>query len=85
MLFAQIIVYSAFAYLAAGSLFSIYFSFFAVKRFDKSATHAGIGFRLIIFFGATALWPIFVWRIFKGKKQPEELTAHRKVSKENYG
>ncbi len=83
MLFAQIIVYSAFAYFLAGFLFSIYFSFFAVKSFDKSATHAGIGFRLIIFSGVMALWPILAWRIFNGKTQPKELTAHRRVRGEN--
>lgn len=82
MLFAQIIVYSAFAYLVAGLLFSIYFSFFAVKGFDKSATHAGIGFRFVIFSGVTALWPILAWRVFKGKTQPKELTAHRSVARE---
>mgnify|MGYP003389971676 CR=1 FL=1 len=83
MLLAQSIVYLAFAYVATGILFSIYFSFFKVKKVDLLAKRAGIGFRFVIFFGVTAFWPIFAWRIFKGKTQPKESTAHRKFSREN--
>ena len=83
MLFAQIIVYTAFIYLTIGFLFSVYFSFFAVKKFDEAAKDAGIGFRLIIFFGVAAFWTLLAWRMFRGKKHPTEKTAHREIAKEN--
>lgn len=83
MLTAQIIVYTAFIYLAIGFLFSIYFSFFAVKKFDESAKNTGIGFKLIIFFGVVAFWLLLAWRMFNGKKQPAESNAHRKIVREN--
>ena len=77
MLLAQIIVYAAFAYLATGCLFSIYFSFFAVGKFDESAKNSGIGFRLIIFFGAAAFWVLLLIRLLSGSGPPPEITAHR--------
>ena len=80
MLLAQIIVYTTLAYLAIGFLFSIYFSFFAVKKFDEAAKDAGIGFRLIIFFGVVAFWALLAWRMFRGEKIPVEKNAHRKMA-----
>lgn len=79
MLLAKIIVYTVFVYLATGFLYSIYFSFFAVKNFDESAKNAGIGFRIIIFFGVVAFWVMFAWRMLNGKKTPIEKTAHREI------
>ena len=81
MQLAQIIVYVVFAYLAIGILFSAYFSFFAVKRFDESAKDTGIGFRLLIFPGVVALWVLFAMRILRGEKQPVENTDHRKAAR----
>ena len=78
MLIAQIIVYTALAYLLIGLLFSIYFSFSGVKKFDEAAKGSGIGFGLIIFFGVAAFWVLFAWRILRGNKQYIERTAHRK-------
>lgn len=83
MYFAQIIVYTAFIYLAIGFLFSIYFSFFAVKKFDESAKDAGIFFRLIIFFGVVAFWILLAIRMFGRKGQPNEITAHREAAEGN--
>ncbi len=83
MLIVEIIVYTVFAYLAIGFFFSIYFSFFAVKRFDELAKDAGIGFRLIIFWGVVAFWVLLAWRMFGRKNRPVETNAHRNVAKEN--
>jgi len=83
MLIAQIIVYAAFVYLAIGFLFSIYFSFFAVKKFDESAKEAGFFFRVIIFFGVVAFWVLLAIRMFGKKGQPNEITAHRKAAEGN--
>ncbi len=83
MLLAQIIVYTAFTYLAIGFLFSIYFSFVGVKKFDESAKEAGVGFRLIIFLGVAAFWSLLAWRMFNGKNRPVESNAHRKIAGEH--
>jgi len=80
MYLSQIIVYTVFIYLAIGFLFSIYFSFFAVKKFDESAKDTGIGFKLIIFFGVVAFWILLAIRMFGKKGQPSEITAHRKAA-----
>ncbi|NNE97549.1 MAG: hypothetical protein HKN25_00875 [Pyrinomonadaceae bacterium] len=83
MLLAQILVYTAAIYLTIGLIFSVYFSFFGVKKFDDAAKDAGIGFRLIIFFGVAAFWALLAWRIFNGKGQQEEVTAHKGVARGN--
>ena len=83
MFLAQIIVYAAFAYLAIGLLFSIYFSFFAVGKFDESAKDSGTGFRLIIFFGAAAFWVFLAVRMLRGGSQPQEMNAHRAAAGQN--
>jgi hypothetical protein len=83
MILAQVIVYISFAYLGIGFLFSSYFSFVAVKKFDQAAKDAGIGFRLIIFFGVVALWPLLVKRLLAGEGQPVEKTSHREMAGRN--
>lgn len=65
MLWGEIIVYSFFAYLAIGLLFAVWFVAFGVTKFDDSAKETGIGFRLIIFFGAAAFWAFLAWRLVK--------------------
>ena len=80
MMIAQIIVYIVLFYLVIGFLFSIYFSFFAVKDFDESAKETGMFFRLIIFFGVVAFWVLFAIRMFGKKGQPTEITAHRNAA-----
>ena len=83
MLLAKIIVYGSFAYLAIGIMFSVYFSFFAVGKFDESAKKSGIGFRLIIFFGVAAFWVLPAFRMLGGSGQPPEITAHRTAAGQN--
>jgi hypothetical protein len=65
MLWAEIIVYSVFAYLAIGLLFAVWFVAFGVTKLDDSAKGTGFGFRLIIFFGAAAFWTFLAWRLLK--------------------
>jgi hypothetical protein len=65
MLWAEIIVYSVFAYLAIGLLFAVWFVAFGVIKFDDSAKGTSFGFRLIIFFGAAAFWAFLAWRLLK--------------------
>ncbi len=80
MFLGQIVVYIVLVYMAIGFLFSIYFSFFAVKKFDESAKDASIFFRLIIFFGVVAFWVLLAIRMFGNKGQPNEITTHRKAA-----
>ncbi len=82
MIFAEIIVYTAFVYLAIGFLFAVWFAAFGVVKLDDSAKETSAGFRLIIFFGAAAFWIFLAWRLFKGEKRPVEKNAHRRKSPE---
>ena len=77
MIFAEIIVYAAFVYLAAGILFAVWFAARGVTKLDDSASGTSFGFRFIIFFGAAVFWVLLVRRLAEGEKRPKEKTAHR--------
>ncbi len=69
-------------YLACGFLFAIPFVFIGVKKIDPHAAHGGWGFRLLIFPGAIAFWPLLLRRWLKGiSEPPEERNAHRHAAK----
>lgn len=82
MIFAEIIVYTAFVYLGLGVLFAAWFAAFGVTKLDDSAKETNFGFRLIIFFGAVAFWILLAWRLAKGEKRPLENNMHRRKSLE---
>ena len=70
-------------YLAGGFLFALPFVFIGVKKIDPHAAHGSWGFRLLIFPGALAFWPLLLRRWMKGiSEPPEERTAHRRAAKE---
>lgn len=77
MIFAEIIVYTAFVYLGIGILFALWFVVFGITKLDDSAKGTSVGFRLLIFFGAVPFWILLAWRLFKGEKRPMEQNAHR--------
>jgi hypothetical protein len=77
MIFAEIIVYAAFIYLANGVLFAVWFAARGVTKLDDAAKETSFGFRIIIFFGAVALWILLARRLMKGEKRPVEKNAHR--------
>ncbi len=77
MLWAEIIVYTIFVYLAIGVLFAVWFVMFGVTKLDDSAKETSIGFRLLIFFGVIPFWVLLGWRILNGKKRQMEKNAHR--------
>ena len=54
------------AYAAIGFLFAILFVCAGVQRVDAVAKGARLGFRLLIFPGVTALWPILLLRWVRG-------------------
>ena len=80
MIFAEIIVYSTFVYLAIGVVFALWFIAFGITKSDDSAKGTSIGFRMLIFFGAIPFWTLLAWRIFKGEKRPNEKNAHREIT-----
>jgi hypothetical protein len=80
MIFAEIIVYTIFVYLAAGVLFAAWFAARGVTKMDEAAKDTGFGFRVIIFFGAALFWVLLARRLAKGEKRPTEKTAHRQSS-----
>ena len=77
MLWAEIIIYLTFAYLAVGFLFALWFVTFGITKLDDSAKGTNIGFRLPIFFGSIPFWILLAWRLAKGEKRPTEQNAHR--------
>lgn len=77
MIWAEIIVYTTFVYLAIGVLFALWFVAFGITKFDESAKGTSIVFRLIILFGAIPFWFLLAKRILKGEQHPTEKTAHR--------
>lgn len=47
-------------YLGIGLLVAGYFSFYKINKVDSAATHAPLGFRLIIIPGVILLWPLII-------------------------
>jgi len=65
-------------YAGVGFLFAIYFAFFGVGKVDPVAKGGTWGFRVAIFPGVMAFWPLFLWRLSKGTGTPPvEKNAHR--------
>lgn len=54
------------AYLLLGLLFGVWFVFGPLNRLDPSASESGIGFRLLILPGVSALWPFLLRQVLRG-------------------
>ena len=80
MIFAQIIVWFVIAYLAVGTVFAAYFVFVKIGDFDESAKAAGIGFKLIVFFGVVPFWVLILSRLVRGTPMPHESNSHRRAA-----
>ena len=66
-------------YLACGFLFAMPLVFIGVKKIDPHAKHGSWGFRLLIFPGVVAFWPLLLRRWAKGVHEPpKENNAHRR-------
>ena len=59
---AELFVGALMLYAAMGVLFAIAFVSRGVSQVDGQAAGAGLGFRLIILPGVTALWPVLLHR-----------------------
>jgi hypothetical protein len=76
--FASFVVSALYAYALAGVLFAIFFVLQGVQKVDHQANGAGIGFRLLIFPGAAAFWPLLLKRWIRATGEPpEEGNPHR--------
>jgi hypothetical protein len=74
MLFAD----TLFLYAALGFVFALAFVTVGVGRIDPNARGSGFGFRLLIFPGSAAFWPLLLRRWLRGDKDvPEERNPHR--------
>ena len=78
---AELFVYCLIAYGALGVLFALAFVTTGVKRIDSQARNSGFGFRVLIFPGSAALWPILFRRWLGGAPDPAvEQNAHRRAA-----
>ena len=77
---AQTLVRAVELYLIAGSVFALVFGVALVHRVDAAARESSWGFRLLIVPGVALLWPLFVWRLLRGKGVPVESNAHRDLA-----
>ncbi len=75
---AAIAVYILYGYAAAGTLFAIAFVSRGVQKVDEQARGAGLLFRLFIFPGSAAFWPLLLRRWLSATGEPpEERNPHR--------
>jgi hypothetical protein len=62
------LVWAMTAYAALGIAFAALFVTIGVERVDPVARGAGLGFRLIIFPGSAALWPVLLIRWARARR-----------------
>jgi hypothetical protein len=63
-------------YLLLGALFAVAFVWKGAGRIDPDAAEGSLGFRLAIWPGVVALWPLMARRWISGRA-PQERSAHR--------
>ena len=75
---AILLVHAVYLYTSLGILFAVAFVTIGVQRLDEQAAGSGWGFRLLIFPGTAAFWPLLLYRWISGRKTPpEERNPHR--------
>lgn|SRR5690554_3894595 len=80
---AEWLVYLAGIYLLIGVIFAAAFVAAGVSQIDAAAKGAPLGFRLLIFPGAAALWPYLLARWLSKSQAPrQEHNAHRDAARE---
>jgi hypothetical protein len=76
-LIAWILVSVAGVYAVIGVAFAAFFVWRGVQRIDPAAVEGTVGFRLLVFPGAVAFWPVLMRRVQERSMPPEERNAHR--------
>jgi hypothetical protein len=67
-----------FLYAAVGFIFAFAFVTVGVKRLDPNANGSSLAFRLLIFPGSAAFWPLLLRRWLRGDKDvPDERNPHQ--------
>jgi len=84
-LFAWILVSVAGFYAAIGIAFALFFVTRGAGRVDPAAAEGTLGFRLLIFPGSVALWPLLMQRHRGRIPPPEEHNAHRDLARRREG
>jgi len=75
---AKALVIALEAYTLLGALFAVAFVATGVHRIDPTARGAGVAFRLLIFPGSMAFWPMLLLRLARGMHAPPpERYPHR--------
>ena len=64
---SQIIIITVLAYCLIGFAFAMFFSLRGVERVDAGAGASHWSFRIMIFPGAAALWPVMLIKWIKGE------------------
>ncbi len=83
MALAQAILILLGLYFGLGLLFALSFVLKGVSVIDPAAHSATIGFRVLIFPGAMALWPMLAKRWLKRSTPPAENNPHRRAAHEH--
>jgi hypothetical protein len=68
-------------YAAIGVVFAVLFVSAGAGRIDPAARGAGLGFRLLIFPGVAALWPLLASRWLRRPAPPQQRNAHRRAAR----
>ena len=69
------------AYAAVGVLFALFFVVAGVNRVDPVARESTWGFRVMIFSGSVALWPLLLKRWLLRQTAPAENNPHRSAAR----
>jgi hypothetical protein len=76
--FVLLLVDALSLYALLGAVFALAFVCIGVKRIDAQAAGTGVAFRILIFPGSVAFWPLLLSRWIAGKSEPpEERNPHR--------
>jgi hypothetical protein len=74
---AILFVHTLYLYISFGVVFAIAFETMGIGRVDSQAI-GSLGFRIFIFPGLVAFWPLLLRRWMAGKSEPpEERNPHR--------
>jgi hypothetical protein len=77
--FAELFVDLLAVYSALGVIFALPFLAAGVQRIDSQAKGSGPGFRVLLFPGTVAFWPILLHRWVRGRPDPAlEQNSHRR-------
>ncbi len=69
---AILFVYTLYIYTMLGVGFAFAFVTVGLKRIDSQAIGSSAGFRVLIFPGSVAFWPLLLRRWITGKGEPPE-------------